>query len=288
MSRLKTNIKNLFLAVFGLILMACQNQNNKHSQTDSNTTKIAVAIEEKGISFKDSLPYQMVHFYKATEKSRIPADSSKYAYVKADYPTFASDQEFLNNKILNIVTAEPWTGNKHYSVEKAAQSFFKEYLEFKKDYPDSPAGYTWDDQLNVSFQDTNLVALTHVSYIYTGGAHGLQSIIYYNLDLKNNKQLELKDLLSANYSNKLTDIAESIFRKDEGLSENEGLDNYFFENNVFVINDNFIITPKGLLFTYNPYEIKAYAEGTTDLLIPYSRLTEFIKPDSFIAKYIKN
>src|SRR5690606_36305668 len=114
--------------------------------------------------FKDSLKYSMVQFYRTTKKGNKPKDSSDYAYVKAVYPKFAANQKYLSNKILSIVTAAPWTGNKTYSLEKASQSCFKHYLDFKKDYPDAPGAYVWDKNLKVSFQDTNLVVFPDETY----------------------------------------------------------------------------------------------------------------------------
>lgn len=290
-SRLIIDMKNILLIFSCLAILSCQNKT-----TSTNTVSDSTVLAETGNVttpgsveknvLKDSLPYQIIHFYKATKKSSIPKDSSKYAYVKADYPKFADKQKFLNNQVLNIITAEPWTGNKSNSIDKAAESFFKEYLAFKKEVPESPAGYEWDENLKVSFQDKDLVVLASDSYFYTGGAHGMNGLSYFNLDIKSAKELKLKDLLNAGYEPKLTDIAEQIFRKDEGLSKDEPLDNYFFENNIFILNENFAITPKGLLFTYNPYEIKSYAEGRTNLLIPYARITNLIKPNSFISKYV--
>ncbi len=292
-------MKNIIIALSCLTLLSCQNKANNNTDTtvdESDTSELIETILNHTIRptatektlFKDSLPYQTIRFYKTTTKSTDPKDSAKYAYVKSNYPQFANDYVFLNNKVLSIATAEPWTGNKTYSMEKASNLFFKEYLEFKKEYPESPATYTWDEDLKVSFQDVNLLVLTDESYVYTGGAHGLESIVYFNLDLENQKELILSDLLVSNYSNKLTDVAESIFRKDEDLNPTEPLVKYFFENDIFKLTENFAITDEGLLFTYNPYEIRAYAEGTTDILIPYAKIKDLINPNSFISKYIKD
>ncbi|MNL65691.1 hypothetical protein D3C87_1900590 [compost metagenome] len=82
---------------------------------------------------------------------------------------------------------------------------------------------------------------------------------------------------------KLTAVAEKIFRKNEKLSPTESLkDKYFFENDTFSLNQNFTITEKGLKFLYNPYEIKAYVYGTTELLIPFAELKDIAKPNSLL------
>ena len=287
-------MKNILLIISCLTILSCQNKKATHTEsTKSDSTTIvpetdslpkAASIEKT--NFKDSLTYKTVYYHKETKKVAIKNDSNNYGYVKAYYPVFSARHRFLNDQVINIITAAPWTGETASSMEKASEKFLKEYLDFKKDVPDSPAGYSWDQNLKVSYQDANLVVLTSDSYIYTAGAHGLESLLYFNFDVKEKKKLALKDLFIANYSKKLTEIAEQIFRKNEGLTADEPLDNYFFENKTFNLNNNFAITPKGLLFTYNPYEIKSYAEGRTNLLVPYSSITSLIKPNSFISKYV--
>lgn len=293
MNKLKVNMRYILIIAALMCFSACQNGKTTTANSSSASSS-AISSDDASIQnskkndyFKDSLAYKTISFYKETKKSSLLADSNKFAYVKASYPQFADKQVFLNKEINTIITAKPWTGEPAENIEAATASFFKDYYNFKKDAPDSPAGYEWINNVEVSFQDTNLVVLTTTAYVYTGGAHGLESITYKNLDVKNKKEIALKDLFLPNFNSKLTKIAESIFRKDEGLTQTEPLENYFFENKAFTLNNNFAITKKGLLFTYNPYEIKSYAEGTTNLLIPYLKIKNLIKPKSFISTYIK-
>ena len=45
------------------------------------------------------------------------------------------------------------------------------------------------------------------------------------------------------------------------------------------MNDNFYLMPNGIGFYYNPYEVAAYAVGTTDLFIPFSEIQAFLQPE---------
>jgi hypothetical protein len=58
------------------------------------------------------------------------------------------------------------------------------------------------------------------------------------------------------------------------LSEEVG---YFFENQRFILNDNFVLTQKGIKFLFNVYEIKPYTAGITELEIPYEKLNGILK-----------
>ena len=86
---------------------------------------------------------------------------------------------------------------------------------------------------------------------------------------------------------RLTYMASTIFRKQEGLSPTQSLENYFFENQKFSLNTNFLITKKGLLFYYNSYEIRSYAEGPMELLVPYTAISGLLKINPYIPKNLK-
>jgi hypothetical protein len=94
--------------------------------------------------------------------------------------------------------------------------------------------------------------------------------------------IQLEDLIIAGGMEKLTSVGNTIFRKQEGLTPTQSLDNYSFENNKFSLNTNFLITDKGLMFFYNTYEIRSYAEGPMELLLPYASLKGILKPNPFL------
>jgi hypothetical protein len=121
----------------------------------------------------------------------------------------------------------------------------------------------------------------------SGGAHPNSNDYYYNWDRKKSKLISLSDILIDNYDDELTNIAEEIFRTNEGLRKNQPLNHYFFDGGVFALNDNFKITNEGISFFYNSYEIKSYIEGPTDLLIPYKSIKKLLRPNTVITQYLK-
>ena len=62
---------------------------------------------------------------------------------------------------------------------------------------------------------------------------------------------------------------------------------FWFENNKFYLNDNFLITDSSLVFYYNDYEITAYAFGPTELIIPYSKIATLVGDQSLVKHFIK-
>jgi hypothetical protein len=269
------SMKKIFLSLVFLSLFACQN-NPKASNPQIKKTEFN----------SDSVLYEMKIFEANPLNCKTLTDTTCTVYVKANYPIF-KDNIPLNNFIDTLLSYDPTAENlSTIGIEKAAKNFLKSHDVYHHDFPESPAGYAWDQNISVLVQHENLVPFVLTSYTYTGGAHGIESIHYYNWDNNDHRIYKLDNLLINNYKDQLNNIAEKIYRKNEGLTEDETL-NGSFENDKFSLNNNFLIGEKGLKFLYNPYEIKSFAEGTTELLIPYSAIQMLIKPDGYLSKYKK-
>ena len=235
---------------------------------------------------KDTLVYTYKGF-KQTDKNCINKPDSTCAIFSCSYPIFNNAPQ-LNALILKLL------GNKLYTItnpdtilKRNADDFFRHYIE------DTAAVanhfyYKSTDTILVARQDSGLLTLQAASYIYTGGAHGMENTSFINWDSKGNRSFTLKDLLIDGYQQRLNNIAEKIFRADEKLAHGASLhNNYFFKDDKFSLNNNFLITPKGLRFLYNPYEIKPYAAGRTELLINYDELKPLIRLNTILSQYYK-
>jgi hypothetical protein len=42
------------------------------------------------------------------------------------------------------------------------------------------------------------------------------------------------------------------------------------------MNDNYGFTTQGIVFVFNSYEIASYAEGPTEILIPYEKIRDWL------------
>jgi hypothetical protein len=112
---------------------------------------------------------------------------------------------------------------------------------------------------------------------------------FLNWNTKANKSITLSDILVKDYKDKLTPQVEAIFRKRRKAQQMmlSLAQDYFFKDNKFALNNNFSITPVGLKFLYNQYEIKPYAAGQTSLLIPYTKIKSLLLPNTVVSQYIK-
>lgn len=128
------------------------------------------------------------------------------------------------------------------------------------------------------------VALFKISAaFYTGGAHGSALDRYYNLDLKQKKQLKLADLLLPDQQPKLYELVHQHYI-DWIKQDDASADVAKYEQDwPFKLTDNFTFTEQGLLFSYGQYEIGPYAVGMPEFIIPNDQLTGMIKPDYLTA-----
>lgn len=244
-------------------------------------------VEQKSAVYKDTLKYE----YKTiTQRAADCGDKgdTNCTHFTVKYPEF-KDQPKLNDSIQRkLLLLFAYDGKADSSLNAYAKRFLSDYETFKKENPDTKMYFEMDSHAYVVHQDSNLVAIEVSGYIFQGGAHGGTTTGFINWDTKTNRDLTLDDLLVDGYGTRLNAIAEKIFRTNEKLSDTSSLAaNYFFENDKFALNKNFLVTPIGLRFLYNQYEIKPYAAGQTELVIPYAQIKQLLRSNTVITQYVK-
>lgn len=176
-----------------------------------------------------------------------------------------------------------------YPIEYAAYPFAKaaidEFIAELEDYyfsfmlDDSDLAffipYAWEAIATYTIYDLNpsIQTLVYNLYDYTGGAHGNGYYFTMTFDLENERILSLEDVFAPN-ANFLPTIS-ALVRADlsarlvemsdpewiaSGTSEN--IDNY----------QDFVLTPEGILFLFEPYQVAAYAAGPQESLVSWDAL----------------
>ncbi len=104
---------------------------------------------------------------------------------------------------------------------------------------------------------------------YTGGAHGFSSLMSFNYDVKNQKEVAPRDLFPSdpNYLKTISDYARTDLRRQFG---NEGNEDMILagtepqEENFSV----FTFTPKAITFYFGQYQVAPYAMGESKVVMP--------------------
>ncbi|MCH5717351.1 DUF3298 and DUF4163 domain-containing protein [Niabella hibiscisoli] len=127
---------------------------------------------------------------------------------------------------------------------------------------------------NVIYNQNGYLVLSMYSYAYTGGAHGNYGTSMYCFDATSQKQLSLQDLLSID-STTMQQLLEQNYRKQYAVPAPTPLNTRLFVKRLEP-NDNFYFSPKGLGFSYSPYEIASYADGEIKVWIPFTELKPYL------------
>jgi Protein of unknown function (DUF3298)/Deacetylase PdaC len=268
-----------FLPVFSLIIGV-----GMGSSCTQKATQEAVS---------DTLSYQMEKWERHSDT--CVREDSLCATSKFEYPVF-TDKNSLNQHVqqllLEIFQNEGEEGTRPTNLKELAQKFVKEYQTnmetTKKDMAENNmlgdmVAIPWNQEgyVKVLPQRGQVLAMHVNTYWFMGGAHPISMEYYWNFDNETLKQLTLEDIFEPGYDAQLLQVAEQLFRKQENIASDKPLDQesgYFFENGKFLLNDNFQLTETGIKFLWNVYEIKSYAEGITELTIPYAQINTLLKP----------
>ncbi|WP_374663358.1 RsiV family protein [Acinetobacter sp.] len=114
------------------------------------------------------------------------------------------------------------------------------------------------------------------SYTYTAGAaHGMSHVEYINFDLKAKKRLALQDILAKGADSK---VLSALYD-----SNSMWLEEHNIERSKLQLSDNFYYGASGIVFVYPLYELASYAEGMTELNLPYHMVKGLFK-----AEYLPN
>lgn len=229
---------------------------------------------DTGSSGVDTLDY---NYQTYTLKSKHIVDNEEKkdtTYFIATYPKFEDQQ--MQHLVSRHLTSNNNPDTTYNSLEEEGKAFISNFDEFIE-LDEYPRAWFMDFQAKVIANTPNYLALCVDQSEYTGGAHGNYAILFFNYDLSKRDTLGLAEVIPTEHWPTLDSIAEVIFRKQENLSADQDLsDAYFFEDNTFHLNTNFTLNSEGLLFLYNVYEIKPYAAGTTELLIPYQAIAQLM------------
>jgi len=254
-------MRNLIFVPLFFMLACVGNSTDRSSQTSSADSTPVDTLSYVYRSFTKSSQYLV-------EKDSV-VDSTNF---KITYPEFSDSS--INNLIKSAILIE---GENNF--QDAAQTFIDGYDEFIEEETTQQVRMPWFKhiQTSVSLNTPKLFALTTMYQQYTGGAHGNTVVIWSNFDVSQKQKIKLSNIISADKLPELTKKAEQRFRKMENLSDNAPLDkDFFFENGIFALNDNFGLTKDELLFYYNEYEIKPYSEGPSIIRLPYTELTDIL------------
>ena len=190
----------------------------------------------------------------------------------AVYPVIESDGDEFIDKI-----------NEEY--KKEAESIVNEDLAFYHDclnsgYEDygSQIAFTSEVKYNVTYDRKGYISILTVYSTYTGGAHPNSTMWGRTFDLKEKKELKLRDVFNADTFDLDNAVAERIEEKVAEYSDDEDHIKAVHDMALEEIdNAGFYLTDDAVHVFYVPYQIASYAEGYLTADIYYD--SEYINVD---------
>ncbi|HVZ97383.1 MAG TPA: DUF3298 domain-containing protein [Chitinophagaceae bacterium] len=136
-----------------------------------------------------------------------------------------------------------------------------------------------ETRIMVMYENEKYITLANYNFSYTGGAHGNYGTGLVVLNKQNGKQVRMADVLNTRGIKLLPAILDKVARLQFGIKNNLPLDQNDFLVKTISPSKNFYITSTGIGFLYAPYEIKSFADGDINLLIPFTALTNYLQSD---------
>lgn len=131
--------------------------------------------------------------------------------------------------------------------------------------------------MNAAYNNNGILAVTLDVYEITGGAHGMPDKRCANFDTVTGRRLELSDFLVPDHKKHLDILVRKELEKDhaEDLIRYEG------------INNNFLVSQKGLTFVFNVYEIAPYSAGILEASLSWSQISALVRTDGRLQLPLK-
>lgn len=216
------------------------------------------------------------------ESNLTECQTSSCPKISIDYPVFSGDSSItgsINRHISDFILQSLYLGEGNNpnakTIEEAASKFVAANRDLKTEF-DMDLNYEASIGVTESFRNETLVSLEKRSYLYTGGAHGYQSVSFVHFDLQTGQEIATASLFT-NFS-EFVPLAEQLFRQQQNIPAQGSINatGYWFENDSFNLPESVGITEEGILLVYNQYDIASYADGPIEIHIPWDRVQPFL------------
>ena len=161
------------------------------------------------------------------------------------------------------------------------ESFLEDFRAFREREPRSAQFWFLERKAFVLSNRPNVLSFSLKENAYLGGAHGITTFQFVNLDPRTGEPIPLERLLRDGALAELTALAEARFREVRSLEPDVSLAaaGFAFPSGGFELTPNFAIGAEGLTFYYNPYDIGAFALGPTEIVLGYDEIEDLLDPE---------
>lgn len=171
---------------------------------------------------------------------------------------------------------ENFEGTPREAIEAAVRQAVNDMMP-PENTPKMSEHRLWEGE--ISAESEGSVVDTLLCYIitrssYTGGAHGIYGTECYTYSLAGGYEITTADLFTDTQLERLNElIRKDIYEQYEATNDDELSEKGFFPEYIRAT-ENFRVTPEGITFYYNPYDIGCYALGAVEVEVSREELAE--------------
>jgi hypothetical protein len=187
----------------------------------------------------------------------------------------------INTEIARLLAAQFSTDEGTPETPDAAAGLMAEsFAALHEEMPDVQQQWSWEAQGAFYLNMAGYLGYTLDNYIYTGGAHGIGTSANLLFSAATGKAVAWEELFVSEAKPAILRYAEEAFR-EQYLKPGQSLADagFWFPDEVFYVPSNFKVTPQGMVFRYEVYEIGPYAMGPIELNLSMSVLGPYLRPE---------
>ena len=243
------------------------------------------------------------------ETAHLFNDTAKPAcniIINFAYPVKSSDdmlKDSLNAYFISACFGDKYIGEKPENVVKQyTENYISEYrrdlepmyTEDEKDKEDESSIGAWYSYYKgieslVQYYKKHLLVYRINYNEYTGGAHGIYMSTFLNMDLRTLSPIRLDDIFVGEYQEALTDLLWNQLMADNKVTTRQEVEDMgYTSTGDLEPTENFYLSPKGITFYYNIYEIAPYVMGPVEITLPYEIMSHLLSDDTMVLNEIRN
>ncbi|WP_314866401.1 DUF3298 domain-containing protein [Aggregatibacter kilianii] len=240
-----------------------------NTQVDTLQKQVVDLAENQAVHVEPEVLFEKSETIKFDNKSP-DSYAPESAEAKVSVKTLKTNMDWLTDLLVNELIRQ-FTAEGKVKIENKQQ--FVEYLQTL--YADSVKevkefeliGMTTNFDVKYLGQRENIATFTIGYYGYSGGAHGMYSTQFLNIDLAKKALLDIDDVINPDQHDKLKEL---LWETYSNASNNET----FTPKSEFYVEKDFYFSHDGITFVYPPYAIGSFAEGEKKLTIHWGELKE--------------
>ncbi|WP_109078333.1 DUF3298 domain-containing protein [Aggregatibacter kilianii] len=243
-----------------------------NTQVDNLQKQVVDLAENQAVRVEPEVLFEKSETVKFDKKPAEPSDGyvRESAEAKVSVKTLKTNMDWLTDLLLNELirkfTAEGQDKieSKQQFVEQL-QTLYTDSVSYVKN--NEALGRTTNFNVKYLGQKENLATFTINYYGYFGGAHGMYSTEFLNIDLAKKNLLDIDEVINPDQHDKLKELLWNAY-------SNESNNETFTPKSEFYVPKDFYFSRDGIAFVYPPYAIGSFAEGEKELTLYWWQLKE--------------